>query len=320
MLNKTKQSLILDKTTAHYLPQFHAKSLRSAIDLRKQSHGTEIIAFRIAKLSTLKSARSLSAQTGRQSLHFPASRIRALSRIFTMHMNPFSLPSDYPRIKRVKSFQELMTTPFANGVNALCWERTLEGDFGEVVNTLKIEDGIVSLDEAQLLARPVSAAGRIAIEHMLKDHRLLQDHALDPVLNCIRSYPREENPGIVPTDVYSFHADSATIETDTCLCTYYGAPSEGLRNEEAQRRVDIPEIQSRLRNSFVGNDDEFREYLRENCYDLHYAALPFTKPFSFGLGNLWRIAVDYPGCPVPPCIHRAPENIAGSSPRLLLIS
>ncbi|MEI9866448.1 MAG: hypothetical protein WDN00_18210 [Limisphaerales bacterium] len=36
-------------------------------------------------------------------------------------MTPFTLPPDYPRIQRVNSFQELITTPFAGGVNAFCW-------------------------------------------------------------------------------------------------------------------------------------------------------------------------------------------------------
>ena len=36
--------------------------------------------------------------------------------------------------------------------------------------------------------------------------------------------------------------------------------------------------------------------------------------------HLWRIAVDYPGSPVPPCVHRAPETRPGRPPRLLLIS
>jgi hypothetical protein len=49
---------------------------------------------------------------------------------------------------------------------------------------------------------------------------------------------RDEESGAVPTDVYSFHADSATVETDTYLCSYTEAASEGLRNEEAQRYVD----------------------------------------------------------------------------------
>lgn len=47
-------------------------------------------------------------------------------------MTPFTLPPDYPRIQRVNSFQELVTTPFADCVNALCWQRTLPGDFSEV--------------------------------------------------------------------------------------------------------------------------------------------------------------------------------------------
>src|SRR6185369_11174726 len=150
---------------------------------------------------------------------------------------------------------------------------------------------------------------------------LLREHNLDPVLNCIHGYPHDENPGPVSTDVFSFHADSATVETDTYLCTYHGPASEGLRNDEAQRRVDVPATRAELLKLFGGDDnDAFREYLNEHCYDLHYAPVASAQPFSFGLGNLWRIAVDYPGSPVPPCIHRAPATFPGQPPRLLLIS
>jgi len=62
------------------------------------------------------------------------------------------------------------------------------------------------------------------------------------------------------------------------------------------------------------------EYLNENFYDLHYAPVEGAQPFSFGLGNFWRIATEYPGSPVPPCIHRAPPDAPGRAPRLLLIS
>ena len=137
-------------------------------------------------------------------------------------MTPFTLPPDYPRIKRVNSFQELITTPFADGINAFCWERTLSGDFGEVVKQLGATEGITTLDEALLLSLSVSDAGRLAIDQLLEDYRLLQNHNLEPVLNCIQDYPRDENPGPVPTDVFSFHADSATVEADTYLCTYHG--------------------------------------------------------------------------------------------------
>jgi len=232
-----------------------------------------------------------------------------------------SLPAGYPRIQRVASFAELVATPFRDGVNALCWERSLPGDFGEIVALLAPGEGITSVDEALLQGLPATAAGRQAIAVLTEDLQRLRKLGLAPSLDCITAYRRDEEPGPVATDVFSFHADSATDETDTWLCTYHGPASEGLRNDEAQRKVDIPETRAELLRRFGGRDDDaFREYLAEQCYDLHYAALPSARPFSFGTGNLWRIAVDYPGCPVPPCIHRAPATVPGQSPRLLLIS
>lgn len=236
-------------------------------------------------------------------------------------MNSFILPPDYPRIKMAGSFHELLTTPFADGVNALCWPRMLTGDFGEVLKHLVVGEGINALDEMHLASLPVSAAGRAAIGMMLEDQRLLREQDREPALNCINGYPRDEEPGPVSTDVISFHADSSPVETDTWLCTYHGAPSEGLRNDEAQRRVDIHDTRAELLGIFGGGDDDaFREFLNEHCYDLHYAPLPHARPFSFGIGNLWRIATDWPGSPVPPCIHRAPETRPGDPLRLLLIS
>ena len=239
----------------------------------------------------------------------------------TPPMPAFTPPPGYARIKVVDSFNELISTRFGDGINALCWQRTLPGDFSEVVAHLAASDGITTLDDAHLNALPVSAAGRTAIAVLLEDQRLLRDHGLSPILECIHGYPRDEDEGPVLTDVYSFHADSATVETDTWLCSYNEASSEGLRNDEAQRRIDIPETRAELLRLFGGKDnDDFLEYLKENCYDLHYAPITQARPFSFGIGNLWRIAVDYPGSPVPPCIHRAPASRPGQPPRLLLIS
>ena len=199
--------------------------------------------------------------------------------------------------------------------------RALPGDFGELVEHLGAGEGIVTLDDARLTSLPVSAAGRAAIEILLEDQRLLRDHGRDPVLNCIHGYLRDENPGPVPTDVFSFHVDSAPVEADTWLCTYHGPASEGLRNDEARRRVDIPETRAALLQHFGGEEgDAFREYLSEHCYDLHYAPAAPARPFSFGLGHLWRLAVAWPGSAAPPCIHRAPETAPGQPPRLLLIS
>lgn len=240
-------------------------------------------------------------------------------------MNPrlpaFTPPPGYARIQVVGSFEELVTTPFAGGVNALCWPRLLPGDFGEVVAQLGVGEGIVTLDDARLRKLALSDAGRASVEVLLADQQRLREIERDPVLNCIHGYPRDEEPGPVRTDVFSFHADSAPVEADTWLCTYHGAVSEGLRNDEARRRVEIPETRAELLRLFEGEDDaDFREYLSDHCYDLHYAPLPQARPFSFGLGNLWRLAVDWPGSPVPPCIHRAPDTSPGDPSRLLLIS
>lgn len=224
-------------------------------------------------------------------------------------------------IRHVDSFQALVHAPFSEGVNALCWTRTLAGDFAEVVKRLGPGEGIVPLDEERLKALDVSAAGRDAIACMLGDLRALRGRGLAPELNCIYGYPRDEASGALPTDVYSFHADRAPFAADTWLCTYHGAPSEGVRNEEARRRTEIPELRAELLRRFGGADDEeFAAYLEENCHDLHYVTKPDATPYSFGIGNLWRICVDYPDSPVPPCIHRAPSTRVGDPPRLLLIS
>ena len=70
------------------------------------------------------------------------------------------------------------------------------------------------------------------------------------------------------------------------------ATSEGLLNEQAFKKVNIPETRKALLEILVGEDNEiFLNYLNENCYNLHYAAMPGAKPYSFGLGNLWRIAM-----------------------------
>lgn len=219
------------------------------------------------------------------------------------------------------SFAELVGTGFADGVNALCWPRALPGNFSEVVEKLGPGEQIATVEEEQLAKLEVSAAGWAAVETLLEDLRLLQELERDPVLNCIHRYARDERPVAVRTDVFSWHADSAPVEADTWLCTYYGAPSEGLPNEEALRRVEIPEIRAELLK-FVGmkeDDLEFRAALREHHFDLHYAPLPEARPYSFGVGHLWRIAVDWPGSAVPPCVHRAPDTLPDDPPRLLLI-
>lgn len=236
-------------------------------------------------------------------------------------MTPFALPSGYSRIQRVRTFAELVAAPFEDGINAVCWERKLPGDFGAVVAALGQTSGVDPIEESRLESLSVSADGRVAIAVMLEDLRRLREHTLDPVLNCITQYPRDEHSGPVKADVLSFHVDSAPLPAATWLCTYYGRPSEGLRNDEAVRRVDLAETRAELLKEFGGDDDHvFHDFLADACYDLHYAPLPNARPFSFGIGNIWRIACEYPDSAVPPCIHRAPDTGPGDTPRLLLIS
>jgi hypothetical protein len=150
---------------------------------------------------------------------------------------------------------------------------------------------------------------------------LLREAGLAPALDCIIGYPRDDAAGPIPTDVYSFHVDSAPVPADTYLCTYIGAPSEGLDNEMAVRRVDVAETRTELLKAYGGADDAgFVEYLHENCFDLHYAPRAGAQPYAFGTGNLWRIAIAHPGSPVLPCIHRAPLTSQGAQARLLMIS
>ena len=238
-----------------------------------------------------------------------------------MHASFFPPLADPARIQVVNSLQELVTTPFTGGINALCWPRTLPGDFREVVEALGPGEGIVTVDECFLANLVLSDAGRIARDILLSDQQSLRDHDLEPNLDVVHGSEREEPEGLFHTDVHSFHVDTATVPADTYLCTYVGAASEGLRNEEAVRRVDVPATRAELLRLYGGEEDAgFLEYLADCFYDLHHAPLPGARPFSFGLGNLWRIAIVSPDSPVLPCIHRAPLTLPGDATRLLLIS
>lgn len=235
----------------------------------------------------------------------------------------FRLPADYLRIQQVSSFEALVSTRFEAGVNALCWPRVLEGDFEELVQLVVQEtgqpSGVTALDDALLSRLRPSAEGALALHHMQEDLRRLNDRGLEPELNCVRGYSRAEPTALVATDVYSFHADRAPFEVDTWLCTYHGAPTEGLRNDQALARVADDATRKALLGEFgAGEGEAFEDFLRDNSYDLHFAQAEGATPWSFGVGCLWRVAVLWPGALVPPCIHRAPRD-EPSSTRLLLI-
>jgi hypothetical protein len=229
------------------------------------------------------------------------------------------------QIQCVSNFQDLVSTPFHGAINAICWTRTLTGDFVEIVNKVAIDENIVVLEEEELRALQLSEQGQLAREIILNDWKLLKAHGASPILNVIRCYERDDACPFFPTDVYSFHVDRSPVPTDTFLCTYYGEPSEILPNTQAQQKVLVPEIREELKKLYRGPagrqgraDEGFESFLSEHFFDLHYLATPAAHPVSLGVGNLWRLAVDHPGSTVPPCVHRAPTEKTGQH-RLLMI-
>lgn len=222
------------------------------------------------------------------------------------------------QIHHVTSFQELVATLFQGEVNALCWSRNLQGDFSEIVERITLNENIVELEEEQLRALKLSEQGQLAREILLSDLKLLKEHGASPVLNVIKYYERDDVFPFFPTDVYSYHVDRSPIPTATFLCTYYGASSDILPNNQAQQKIHIPEIREQLKKLYGGAEEGFESFLTENFFDLHYQAKTNAQPINLGLGHLWRLAVDHPESEVLPCIHRAPVERLGEN-RLLLI-
>lgn len=222
------------------------------------------------------------------------------------------------QIKKVSTFSELITTKFENKNNALCWERNLSGNFQEIVLKLELKENISEISIEDLLALQLSESGNIAREIILNDLKLLKDFGASPSLNLLKSYERDDEFDFISTDVYSYHVDRSPIATDTFLCTYFGASSDILANDQATQKILIPEIREKLKDLHTGNEDDFESFLIENYFDLHYEPKPDSVPTNLGIGNLWKLAVDHPQQQVLPCIHRAPKE-NDNEYRLLLI-
>ncbi len=224
----------------------------------------------------------------------------------------------HPQTHHVTNFQELVATPFKGAINAIGWNRELIGDFAEIIDKIALEGNVTVVDQKQLLALNLTEQGQLARGIILNDWQLLEAHGASPVLNVIEYYDRDEDFPFFPTDVYSFHVDRSPIPTATFLCTYYGEPSEIIPNAECVQKVLVPEIRAELKKLHDGPEADFEAFLTEYFFDLHYQANPDAQPINLGLGNLWRLAVDYPESPVPPCVHRAPKEKNGQL-RLLMI-
>ena len=226
--------------------------------------------------------------------------------------------SNHQQIGIVATFSELTQTDLVGERNALCWYRNLEGDFNEIVNKLQLKENITVVEPKDLLALQLSEKGNSAREIILNDLQLLADFGASPSLNLLKCYDRDDEFNFISTDVYSYHVDSSPIATDTYLCTYHGAASEIIANDQAVQKILIPEIREKLKALHNGPSEEFEDFLKENYFDLHYQAQPHAVPINLGVGHLWRLAVDHPEQKVLSCIHRAPIEKEGEY-RLLLI-
>jgi len=226
--------------------------------------------------------------------------------------------SENNQIGLVANFAELVNTSFEGATNALCWYRDLNGDFKEIVAKLQLEQNVTEVLPENLLSLQLSENGNVAREIILNDLQILTDFGASPVLNLIKNYQRDEEFDFISTDVYSYHVDRSPVATDTFLCTYYGAASDILPNDQAEQKILIPEIREKLKALYEDSEGTFEDFLKEYFFDLHYQPKPDAQPTNLGLGHLWRLAVDHPQQKVLPCVHRAPvEN--ESEYRLLLI-
>ena len=229
--------------------------------------------------------------------------------------NAFSSNS---QIGIVSTFSELINTDFKGEMNALCWYRNLDGDFQEIVNQLILKENITEVFPEDLIALQLSEKGNIAREIILNDLQLLTDFGASPSLNLLKCYERDDEFDFISTDVYSFHVDRSPIATDTFLCTYHGAASDIVANDQAKQKILIPEIRTKLKELHDGAEAGFEDFLKENYFDLHYQLQKDAEPINLGQMHLWRLAVDHPKQQVQPCIHRAPKENDGEY-RLLLI-
>lgn len=226
--------------------------------------------------------------------------------------------SDNNQVGVVSSFSELINIKFKGVMNAICWNRNLYGDFKEIVSKLQLKENITEVSIEDLLALELSEKGMLARDIILNDLQLLTDFGASPSLNLLKNYERDEDFDFISTDVYSFHVDRSPIGTDTFLCTYHGAASDIILNDQVEQKILIPEIREKLRELHDGPEEELEEFFKENFFDLHYEAKSGATPTNLGIGNLWRLAVDHPSQEVLPCVHRAPVENDGEY-RLLLI-
>lgn len=225
---------------------------------------------------------------------------------------------NHQQIGVLSDFNDFIDLKFHGEMNAICWYRNLIGNFKEIVDQLVLHENVTEISIHDLLALRLSHEGNLARQVILEDMQQLTDIGASPCLNLIKNYTRDDELDFISTDVYSYHIDRSPIETDTFLCTYYGAASEILPHDQVEQKILVPEIREKLKNLHHGLENDFEDFLEEHFFDLHFQPQPHAQPINLGLGHIWRLAVDHPTQHVLPCVHRAPFE-KDDQYRLLLI-
>ncbi len=98
----------------------------------------------------------------------------------------FPVASVEKQVQKVELFRDLISTPFQGDINAICWSRSLVGDFSEIVNLVVLEGNMSELDEEDLLEMQLSESGQQAREILIADLKNLRDMGASPILNVIQ--------------------------------------------------------------------------------------------------------------------------------------
>ena len=68
----------------------------------------------------------------------------------------------HQQIGEVSTFMELVNTNFNGAMNAICWNRNLDGDFSEIVSQLQLKDNVTEVSVDDILVLHLSEKGDVA--------------------------------------------------------------------------------------------------------------------------------------------------------------
>ena len=111
------------------------------------------------------------------------------------------------------------------------------------------------------------------------------------------------------------------MSTSTILCTYFGASSDLIPNEEVTQKIKIPANCAELLKVYDGEEGQgFEDFLTEYFFDLHYQPIPNAQTRSLSIGHIWKLAINHPESTVLPRIHRAPIENKGENVYYLFVN